>query len=106
MAATTVTTSANRSTRPSTAKSRPMGKGAGGTRRASRSRLHVATSTPTPPASEAQPEALGQELAHQAPPVGAQREADADLATPRDGPRQEQVGHVGAGDEQDQAGHA
>ena len=47
---------------------------------------------------------LGQQLADQLPAVGADRQADRHLARPRRRPRQQQVGDVRAGDEQDQAG--
>ena len=59
-----------------------------------------------PAGQQAEDGALGEQLPDQTPTVGAERDAQPDLAAPRDGPRQEQIGHVGAGDEQHQAGHA
>ena len=47
--------------------------------------------------------ALGHELADDAAPRRAERQADADLALTRHAARQQQVGDVGAADQQDQA---
>ncbi len=59
-----------------------------------------ANSTPSTPAGERQQHALGQELTQQPPAVGADRHPDRHLAGPRGAARQLQVGHVGAGDQQ------
>jgi len=53
-------------------------------------------------AQHAEQGALGEELADQPAAAGAQREADGDLAAARQGAGQQQVGHVGAGDQQQQ----
>ena len=45
-------------------------------------------------------QALAEELADQLPPAGAEGGADRDLALPRLGTGEEEVGHVGAGDQQ------
>ena len=52
------------------------------------------------PARHREDEALRQELEEQPPAVRAERGPDRDLASPDLGPREEEVGHVGAGDEQ------
>ena len=46
---------------------------------------------------------LGEQLTGEPQPRGAEREPDAQLVTPRDRARQQQVGDIRAGDEQDQA---
>ena len=46
-----------------------------------------------------------QQLPHQVPASGADGEADTHLAPPRRGARHGETGHVGAGDQQRQAGH-
>ena len=43
---------------------------------------------------------FGEQLAEQSRPAHAERDANGDLATPADGARQQQVGDVGAGDQQ------
>ena len=53
------------------------------------------------PSRECQQHALGQELPHDAASIGAERDADRDLALAGDAARQQQIGDVGAGDEQD-----
>ena len=55
---------------------------------------------PTAPPMDRQQHALGQQLADDAPAAGAEREPDRDLAPPRRGRRQQQVGDVGARDQQ------
>ena len=57
---------------------------------------------PGRPAEERQDDALGHQLAHQAQPAGPHRQADGNLLAPRRGACQEEVGDVGAGDQQDQ----
>jgi hypothetical protein len=58
------------------------------------------------PAAQRQHQALGEELSGQPAPARAERGTDGQLALPGDAPGQEQVGDVGAGDEQDEAdGH-
>ena len=51
-------------------------------------------------AADGEQQALGQRLPEDVPPSRADRGADGDLARPRRGPRQQQVGDVRAGDEQ------
>ena len=51
----------------------------------------------------AQDQALGQELADQPSPAGSERRPDGELALPRGAGGQQQVGQVGAGDEQHDA---
>ena len=51
-------------------------------------------------AAERQQDALGQQLADDAAAAGAERRADGDLPLPRQRPRQQQVGDVGARDQQ------
>ena len=55
---------------------------------------------------ERQHHALGEELADQAAASGADRRAHDDLAAARRGARQQQIGDVGAGDEQHEAHRA
>ena len=57
-------------------------------------------------AGEREHHALGEQLADQPPPRGAERRADRHLALPRGDPREHQVGHVGAGDQQHQPDRA
>jgi hypothetical protein len=47
--------------------------------------------------------ALGQQLPHDAPPAGADREPDGNLPASCRRPRQQQIGDIGAGDQQHQA---
>ena len=54
-------------------------------------------------AEHGQEDALGQELPQETPAAGAQRGAHRDLAVPRRHAGEEQVRHVDAGDEQDEA---
>ena len=65
-----------------------------------------ANSTPDDAADRGEQRALGEELPDQPAATGAQRRAQRQLAVPAQHPRQRQVGDVGAGDEQDQAGDA
>ena len=65
-----------------------------------------ARSRPRGAAGEAQEHALGQELADEPPAAGPQRGADRDLARARRGAGEQQVGDVGAGDEQHEADRA
>ena len=58
------------------------------------------SSRPSAPPSGGEQDVLGQELAHEAPPSGAERGADRDLALARRAARQRQVGEVRAADEQ------
>ena len=51
-------------------------------------------------AGERQHDPFGQELPQQPPASGAERRADRELPLPRLGARQQQVGEIGAGDEQ------
>ncbi len=61
---------------------------------------------PQQAAGEAEHEALGQELAHQAAARGAQGSADRDLALARRHAGEQEIGHVGTRDQQDHAhGH-
>ena len=62
-----------------------------------------ARSSPRTPPNSASTHALGEELAQQPAARGSQGRADGDLLLPRLGPRQQQVGHVDAGDQQHQA---
>ena len=55
-------------------------------------------------AAQAQHHALGQELAHDPSPAGAQRRADYQRALATHSPYQQQSGHVDAGDQQDERG--
>ena len=57
-------------------------------------------------AGDREEDALDQGLHDDLPPRGADREPDGGLRPPRDGAREQQVGDVGAGDEQHQAAHA
>ena len=68
--------------------------------RSSRSRAQPATSTPAaPPAAESSKLSVSNcRIKRQA--SGAQRQANADFLAARGGPRQQQVGDVGAGDQQ------
>ena len=59
-----------------------------------------ATSTPTAPPEQRQQQALDQQLPHEAPARRAERRADGDLAPPHRRAREQQVRHVGAGDEE------
>src|ERR1051325_258219 len=54
-------------------------------------------------AAEGEHHALGQQLADQSSAFGAKCGADRELATTARGTREEQVGNVGAGDEQDES---
>ena len=72
----------------------------------SRSPSHAATSSAGDAAERGDQRALDQRLAHQAGAAGADRQPHAHLPLPAGGPRQHQVGDVGAGDEQHQADHA
>ena len=56
-------------------------------------------------ARERQQDALGEQLPYQSPASCPERQTYGDLALPHAGPRQQQVGHVGAGDEQHQPDH-
>ena len=56
-----------------------------------------------PPAGQGQEQALGEHLAEQRPAARAERGAEGELRAPRRAAREQQVGHVGAGDQQDQA---
>ena len=60
----------------------------------------VAISRPRAPPASAMTRALDQQLLDDAPPAGAEREADGDLALTRRGARDLQVGDVGAGNQQ------
>ena len=60
----------------------------------------VAISRPSGAAGERDDEALDQQLLDDAPPAGAEREADGNLALTRRGARDLQVGDVGAGNQQ------
>ena len=53
-------------------------------------------------ADEREQHAFGQQLAHQPHPRGADRETHGNLLLPRRGTRQQQVGDVGADEQQDQ----
>jgi hypothetical protein len=61
---------------------------------------HAGGQQPEPAAQSTQQHALGDELADDAPTTGAQREAHPHLPASRDRGRQQYVGHVGAGDQQ------
>ena len=74
---------------------------------------HASSRTPTP--RERQPaaalidrehETLGDQLPDHAQPPGAKRGADGYLALPRFGARQQEVRHVGAGDQQQETNRA
>ena len=58
------------------------------------------------PAERGEDEALGEKLPHEAAPAAAERGPDRDLAVARRGARQQQVGHVRAADQQDEADRA
>ena len=55
-------------------------------------------------AGQRQHHALGEQLAHEAPAAGAQRGADGEFALQFQHARQQQVGHICAGDEQHETG--
>ena len=57
-------------------------------------------------ADQAQDDTLEQQLADDAPPARAQRHAQADLSRALPGARQQEIGHVGAGDQQHEHGRA
>ncbi len=61
------------------------------------------TTKPPAAAASASSQALGHELTDDAAPRGAEGQANADLALPRHAASQQQVGDVGAADQQDQA---
>ena len=61
---------------------------------------------PSDAAGERQQHAFGQQLADDAAAAGADRGADRDLALPAGGADQQQVGDVGAGDQQHEADRA
>ena len=61
---------------------------------------------PGRPADERQQQAFGHELPDDAPPVRAERRPDRQLTRPHRGPRQQQVGDVGAADQQHEADDA
>jgi hypothetical protein len=48
-------------------------------------------------------QALGQKLPHERPPSGSQSQPDGHFTAARGGARQQQVGHIGAGDQQHQS---
>src|SRR5262249_48888106 len=54
-------------------------------------------------AGHGQQQAFGQQLPHDPPASRAERRADGDLLLSRFGSRQQQVGHVGASDQQEEA---
>jgi hypothetical protein len=54
------------------------------------------------PADHRDRDGLGERLLDEAPPARAERGPHRELTVPRRGPNQEKVGHVGAGDQQDQ----
>ncbi len=66
--------------------------------------MGCAISTPTRRARAAEQQAFGQQRAAQRAGAGAQRRADGQFAFAADGARENQVGDVGAGDDEDQAG--
>ena len=51
-------------------------------------------------------DALDERLRHDLPARGSHRQPDGGLAAPRDGTTEQQIGDIGAGDEQNQAAHA
>ena len=59
-----------------------------------------ASSTPSSAAEPGDDQALGDQLAHHVGSIGAEREARGDLLAPAGEARQQQVGDVGAGDQQ------
>jgi hypothetical protein len=58
------------------------------------------------PAGRGQHQALGEELADHAHPARPERRADGDLALPRGAAREQQVGDIGTGDQQNEAHRA
>ena len=66
---------------------------------------HQAIATATAPPVRASSTAFGQQLSNDSRPAGADGHADADLATAGRAPGQQQVGQIGAGDEQDDRHH-
>jgi hypothetical protein len=70
----------------------------------SRPTVQVANSRPKRAPAEGEQRALGEQLAHEAPASGAERGADGELAVPPQQPREREVRHVGARDQQHQAG--
>ena len=58
---------------------------------------------PKPAPAKRQERALGEDLTQHPHPAGAQGPADGDLLLARRGPGQEKIGHVGAGDQEDEA---
>ena len=94
---------AKRRARRSTPSSRPIGKSAAGTKARSIPEPQNAMHDAGGPGQEGEDQALGQELPHEAEARRAHRQPHGDLATAADRSSQEQVGHVRAGDEQDEA---
>ena len=67
------------------------------------SRLHRASTRPSAPPSRREQQAFGQHLPRQPPAAGADGRAHRQLALPAHGARQQQVGDVDAGHQQDDA---
>ena len=99
---TTATAAVKATARPSSATSAARGTACG---LAARSAFRPAQARPSPSAAPASAEhhALGEELAHQPPALGAEAGAHRDLPPPPLGAGEHQVGDVGAGDEQHEA---
>ena len=99
--ATTDTMTANASTAPSTPTSASPGTLRGASTGAARAipRRHGESDRP---AGDTQDDALGQQLADDPAPPGAERAPDGQLPPPPDPARQQQTGHVGARHQQHQ----
>ena len=76
----------------------------GGMNEPIRSSVHFATSTPPTRAQHRQQHRLGEQLPHQLPAAGADRQPHGHLGGPAAAAHQQQVGDVGAGDQQHGAG--
>ena len=88
---------------PATAPPDRRGRAAAARRRRSRSSVHDASTMPAMPPRIDEQQALGQQLPHQARALRAERQADRDFAPALAGAREQQVGDVGAGDQQHDA---
>ena len=63
----------------------------------------AASRVPSAPPQSGEDHAFGEQLAHEVAAAGAQRGADGHLAAARGGARDQQAGHIGAGDQHDEA---
>ena len=93
----------NPSTRASGATFKGKGSSPWGTMATSPLPAHPANTIPKAAACQGEQQILGKHLADQARPAGSERHAHRDLPLARRGARQQEVGNVGADDQQDQA---